>query len=110
MEKAQKAVEAVTEGVKKVAIGEKKPKVKKEKGGGDGGADTGKCPELYVDRRLIFWVGPLEMNPRRYSGAIQSRESYLGHCGPSVFVIVLTAVSAIQSPNSSTIAFNFSRS
>lgn len=41
MEKAQKAVEAVAEGVKKVAIGEKKQKVKKEKGG-DGGADAGK--------------------------------------------------------------------
>lgn len=44
MEKAQIAVEAVAEGVKKVAIGEKsekKQKVKKEKGG-DGGADAGK--------------------------------------------------------------------
>jgi threonyl-tRNA synthetase len=39
MDKAQKAVDAVVDGVKKVAIGnEKKPKVKKEKGG-DGGAD-----------------------------------------------------------------------
>lgn len=44
MEKAQKAVEAVADGVKKVTIGdkkEKKPKVKKEKAGGDGGAVAG---------------------------------------------------------------------
>lgn len=32
MEKAQKAVDAVVDGVKKVAIGEKKQKPKKEKG------------------------------------------------------------------------------
>ena len=39
MEKAHKAVDAVVDGVKNVAIGsEKKPKAKKEKGG-DGGAD-----------------------------------------------------------------------
>ena len=39
MEKAQKAVDSVVDGVKKVAIGkEKKSKAKKEKGG-DGGAD-----------------------------------------------------------------------
>lgn len=47
MEKAQKAVEAVAEGVKKVAIGEKKPKVKKEKGG-DGGADAGKLSSFKI--------------------------------------------------------------
>jgi threonyl-tRNA synthetase len=40
MEAAQKAVDSVADGVKKVVIGEKKPKVKKEKGG-DGGADEG---------------------------------------------------------------------
>jgi len=40
MVQAQKAVDAVVDGVKKVAIGsEKKSKAKKEKGG-DGGADT----------------------------------------------------------------------
>ena len=40
MEKAHRAVDAVVDGVKKVAIGsEKKSKAKKEKGG-DGGADT----------------------------------------------------------------------
>jgi hypothetical protein len=40
MEKAHKAVDAVVDGVKKVAIGsDKKSKAKKEKGG-DGGADT----------------------------------------------------------------------
>jgi hypothetical protein len=33
MENAQKAVDSVVDGVKKVAIGEKKPKQKKEKGG-----------------------------------------------------------------------------
>jgi threonyl-tRNA synthetase len=39
MEKAHKAVDAVVDGVKKVAIGnEKKAKAKKEKGG-DGGAE-----------------------------------------------------------------------
>jgi threonyl-tRNA synthetase len=50
MDKAQKVVDSVVDGVKKVAIGEKgekKQKVKKEKGG-DGGADA----------------GPLEMNPQ----------------------------------------------
>lgn len=40
MQNAKKAVGSVVEGVKKVAIGEKKQKVKKEKGG-DGGADAG---------------------------------------------------------------------
>jgi hypothetical protein len=39
MEKAQKAGDSVVDGVKKATIGEKKQKVKKEKGGGDGGAD-----------------------------------------------------------------------
>jgi hypothetical protein len=38
MEEAQHAVGSIVDGVKKVAIGEKKPKAKKEKGG-DGGAD-----------------------------------------------------------------------
>ena len=55
MEGAKKAVDSVVEGVKKVAIGEKKQKVKKEKGG-DGGADTGPL-ELspsapFLDKRL----------------------------------------------------------
>ncbi len=40
MDKAQKAVDSAVEGVKKVAIGgDKKQKVKKEKGG-DGGASA----------------------------------------------------------------------
>jgi threonyl-tRNA synthetase len=40
MEKAQRAVDAVVDGVKNVAIGsEKKPKAKKEKGGDHGGAE-----------------------------------------------------------------------
>jgi hypothetical protein len=40
MEKAHKAVDAVVDGVKNVAIGsEKKPKAKKEKGGDHGGAE-----------------------------------------------------------------------
>ncbi|CZS95071.1 probable threonine-tRNA ligase, cytosolic [Rhynchosporium agropyri] len=51
MEKAQKAVEAVAEGVKSVAIGEKKQKVKKEKGG-DGGADAE--PQFLDDRLQVF--------------------------------------------------------
>ncbi len=49
MEKAHKAVDAVVDGVKNVAIGsEKKPKVKKEKGG-DGGAEgpLGRSIETY---------------------------------------------------------------
>ncbi|RDW73868.1 putative threonyl-tRNA synthetase [Coleophoma crateriformis] len=46
MEAAQKAVDSVVDGVKKVAIGEKKQKVKKEKGGAVGGDS-----------------GPLELNP-----------------------------------------------
>lgn len=41
MEKAQKAVDAVAGGMKKVVIGEKKPKAKKEKSG-DGGAESGR--------------------------------------------------------------------
>jgi threonyl-tRNA synthetase len=48
MEKAHKAVDAVVDGVKKVAIGsEKKPKTKKEKGG-DGGAEgaLGAAPQV----------------------------------------------------------------
>ncbi|KAL2072288.1 hypothetical protein VTL71DRAFT_11631 [Oculimacula yallundae] len=58
MEKAQKAVEAVADGVKKVAIGEKKQKVKKEKGG-DGGADAGPLelkpqPQFLDDRLQLF--------------------------------------------------------
>jgi threonyl-tRNA synthetase len=39
MEKAKQAVDAVADGVKKMTTNEKKPKVKKEKGG-DGGADN----------------------------------------------------------------------
>lgn len=52
MDKAQEAVKAVADGVKKVAIGEKKQKVKKEKGG-DGGADAGKpvAPKQYIFRK-----------------------------------------------------------
>ncbi|KAI9052515.1 hypothetical protein LZ554_003859 [Drepanopeziza brunnea f. sp. 'monogermtubi'] len=58
MEQAQKAVEAVAEGVKKVAIGEKKQKVKKEKGG-DSGADAGPLelnpqPQFLGDRLALF--------------------------------------------------------
>lgn len=41
MEKAQDAVSSAIEGVKKVAIGEKKPKVKKPKAGDSG--KLGKC-------------------------------------------------------------------
>jgi threonyl-tRNA synthetase len=58
MEKAQKAVDAVVDGVKNVAIGsEKKPKAKKEKGG-DGGAEgplgrrTWKCITLQCANKL----------------------------------------------------------
>ena len=40
MEQAQKAVDSIVDGVKKVAVGEKKAKVKKDKSGGDGGADA----------------------------------------------------------------------
>jgi threonyl-tRNA synthetase len=58
MEAAQKAVDSVADGVKKVVIGEKKPKVKKEKGG-DGGADEGPLelqpqPEFIAHRIEIF--------------------------------------------------------
>jgi threonyl-tRNA synthetase len=48
MEKAQNAVDSVVDGVKKVAIGEKKQKPKKEKGGGDGGADA-----MYILRENV---------------------------------------------------------
>ncbi|KAG9249162.1 putative threonyl-tRNA synthetase, cytoplasmic [Calycina marina] len=41
MEQAQEVVDDVVEGVKNVAIGDKKPKVKKEKKKADGGADAG---------------------------------------------------------------------
>ncbi|KAN0101752.1 putative threonyl-tRNA synthetase, cytoplasmic [Hyaloscypha variabilis] len=55
MEKAHKAVDAVVDGVKKVAIGsDKKSKAKKEKGG-DGGADTPlemKPAPQFLDTRL----------------------------------------------------------
>ena len=58
MEAAQKAVDSVVDGVKKVAIGEKKPKVKKEKGG-DGGADAGPLelkpqPQFLANRLQLF--------------------------------------------------------
>ncbi|KAG4423411.1 hypothetical protein IFR04_003515 [Cadophora malorum] len=58
MDKAQEAVKAVADGVKKVAIGEKKQKVKKEKGG-DGGADAGPLemkpqPQFLDDRLKLF--------------------------------------------------------
>ncbi|KAH8592237.1 putative threonyl-tRNA synthetase, cytoplasmic [Bisporella sp. PMI_857] len=58
MEKAQKAVDSVVDGVKKVAIGEKKPKAKKEKGG-DGGADAGPLeldpePQFISHRIQVF--------------------------------------------------------
>jgi threonyl-tRNA synthetase len=39
MEKAQGVVESAIDGLKQVTIGEKKPKVKKQKGG-DGGEDA----------------------------------------------------------------------
>lgn len=68
MEKAQKAVDSVVDGVKKVAIGEKKTKVKKEKGG-DGGADAGmlaasvvpgpQIHEDYTDQSRIIGIEPL---------------------------------------------------
>ena len=45
MDQAQKAVGSIVDGVKKVAVGEKKQKVKKDKsGGGDGGADAVSTP------------------------------------------------------------------
>jgi len=58
METAQKAVDSVVDGVKKVAIGDKKPKAKKEKGG-DGGADTGPLelspqPQFIAHRIEVF--------------------------------------------------------
>lgn len=55
MEQAQKAVEVVAEGVKKVAIRDKKQKVKKEKGG-DGGADAGKNMLLSTAILLIHKI------------------------------------------------------
>lgn len=40
MDKAKDAVGSIVDGVKKVTVGEKKQKVKKEKSSGDGGADA----------------------------------------------------------------------
>lgn len=58
MDKAQKAIDSVVDGVKKVAIGEKKQKVKKEKKG-DGGADSGPLelspePQFISHRLEVF--------------------------------------------------------
>ncbi|KAH8661362.1 putative threonyl-tRNA synthetase, cytoplasmic [Tricladium varicosporioides] len=58
MEKAQKVVDSVADGVKKVTIGEKKQKVKKDKSG-DGGADAGPlelnpAPQFLEDRLQLF--------------------------------------------------------
>jgi threonyl-tRNA synthetase len=58
MEAAQKVVDSTVDGVKKIAIGEKRPKVKKEKGG-DSGADTGPLelkpqPQFLADRLQLF--------------------------------------------------------
>lgn len=39
MDKAKQAIDVIADGVKKMTANEKKPKVKKEKGG-DGGADN----------------------------------------------------------------------
>lgn len=47
MDQAQQVVDSVVTGIKKATLSEKKPKVKKEKKTGDGGADS----------------GPLELNP-----------------------------------------------
>ena len=60
MEQAQQAVDSIVDGVKKVAVGEKKQKVKKVKSGGDGGADAVSSQKttdvsllnLYFERRL----------------------------------------------------------
>ncbi|PQE13285.1 hypothetical protein CJF31_00008304 [Rutstroemia sp. NJR-2017a BVV2] len=59
MDQAKEAVEKVTEGVKKVAVGEKKQKPKKEKAGGDGGVDAGPLelnppPEFIAHRIAVF--------------------------------------------------------
>lgn len=58
MENAHKAVDSAVDGVKKLAIGDKKPKVKKEKGA-DGGADAGPLelnppPQFLADRLELF--------------------------------------------------------
>ena len=58
MENAQKAIDSLADGVKKVAVGEKKPKVKKEKAK-DGGADAGPlelkpAPQFLEDRLKLF--------------------------------------------------------
>lgn len=56
MESAHKAVDSIIDGVKKVAMGEKKQKVKKEKGGGDSGADGGALelhpPAQFISHRI----------------------------------------------------------
>ncbi len=72
MEKAQKAVDSVVDGVRKVAIGEKKQKVKKAKGG-DSGEDTGPL-ELspsapFLDERLSLY----EKLKAKYSAEIAAK-------------------------------------
>ena len=82
MEKAQKAVDSVVDGVKKATIGEKKQKVKKEKAGDGGAEGVGHTASSFGVRTSIlthlpgcFGAKPTTSIPLRTSEALREIEA-----------------------------------